>query len=275
MGKIRLVGLDLDGTLLDDSKKISAPTMEALEEAARQGVYLVPVTGRPHLGIPTLVRNLPFVRYIISCNGACIRDEKNGALLRERLIPAEESRALVCLLQEKRVPFEVLFEGVGYAESWVYEQLIAKNPHNAFLPRYVKETRRTIPDMRAFVEEGRGLEELFVLAGSRDSVEEILHELHHFPNLHIVHPGPGMLELTAAGVDKGEALLALATQLGIDRSETMAIGDSGNDLTMLRAAGFSVAMGNAAPEVKKLSDVVTETNENHGVAMALSRYVLA
>lgn len=275
MGKIRLVGLDLDGTLLDEHKKISAPTMEALEEAARQGVYLVPVTGRPHLGIPTLVRELPFVRYIISCNGACIRDEKNGSLLRERLIPAEESQALVRLLHGKKLPFEVLFEGVGYAEGWVYEHLIAKNPHNAFLPRYVKETRRTIPDIKAFVEEGRGLEELFIMAGQKDSVEEILCELQSIPKLHVVHPGPGMLEITAAGVDKGEALLALAKKLGIDRRETMAIGDSGNDLTMLRAAGLSVAMGNAAPEVKKLSDAVTETNENHGVAVALSRYVLA
>lgn len=275
MGKIRLVGLDLDGTLLDEKKAISAPTMEALEEAARQGVYLVPVTGRPHLGIPKLVRTLPFVRYIISCNGACIRDEKNGTLLRERLIPAEESRAIVHRLQEKKLPFEVLVEGVGYGEAWVYEHLIALNPHNAFLPRYVKETRRIVSDMQAFVQEGRGLEELFIMAGRQDSVEELLCELRQFPNLHVVHPGPGMLEITAAGVDKGEALLALAARLGIDRSETMAIGDSGNDLTMLRAAGLSVAMGNAAPEVKTLSDVVTETNENHGVAVALSRYVLA
>lgn len=275
MGNIRLVGLDLDGTLLNEQKAISAPTMQALEAAAGQGVHLVPVTGRPHLGIPALVRELPFVRYIISCNGACTRDEQTKQLLREKLIPAAQSRALVSLLEEQGLPFEILFEGVGYAEAWVYNTLIANSPHNSFLPRYIKETRRVVPNLRDFLAPLRGIEELFVMAGRKEGVERIVEALRYLPNLQLVHPGPGMLEITAAGVDKGQALLALAADLDITREETMAIGDSGNDLAMFAAVGLSVAMGNASPAVQACCDACTETNENHGVAAALHRFVLA
>lgn len=274
MGRIRLIGLDLDGTLLDERKQISTRTLAAMEQAAMGGAYLVPVTGRPHEGIPRIVRDLPFVRYIISCNGASIRDEREGKTVRERLIPRAESLALVELLAEKKIPFEVLVEGVGYAESWVYEHLIARNPKSAFLPRYIKETRRTVPDLAAFVAEARAIEEFFVIAGRQDSVEELVATLRGLSHLHLVHPAPGALEITSAGVDKGEALLHLADLLGIAQDEVMAIGDSGNDLAMLKAAGTAVAMGNAAPEVKKLSSFITESNENHGVALAIERFVL-
>jgi len=274
MGCIRLIGLDLDGTLLDDRKQISARTLAAMEQAAKAGAHIVPVTGRPHEGIPRIVRDLPFVRYIISCNGARIRDEREGKVVRERLIPKEESLALVRLVGAHLLPFEVLVEGVGYAETWVYEHLIAQSPQNSFLPRYIKETRRTVPDLSAFMAEGRAIEEIFVMAGRQDSIEELLQTLRHLPHLHLVHPAPGALEITAAGVDKGEALLHLAGLLDIAQDEIMAIGDSGNDLAMLQAAGTSVAMGNAAPEVKKQSTFITESNENHGVAVAIERYVL-
>lgn len=274
MGRIRLVGLDLDGTLLDDRKTITAPTMEVLHEAHARGVHLVPVTGRPHDGIPRLVKDLPFVRYIISCNGASIRDQREGVSLRERLIPTQEALKLAALLAEHQLPYEVLSEGVGYSEEWVYERLIANSPKNHFLPLYIKETRKIVSSIPDFIAKGRGIEELFVMGGRQDAVETLLEKLHELPHLHIVHPAPGALEITAAGVDKGEALLYLAEHLGIAQSEVMAIGDSGNDLAMLRAAGVSVAMGNAAPEVKALSDFVTKSNEEHGVALAISRFVL-
>lgn len=274
MGRIRLIGLDLDGTLLDNRKQISRRTLAAMEQAAKAGVYLVPVTGRPHEGIPRIVRELPFVRYLISCNGASIRDEQEGEIVRERLIPKDESLALVALLEEKTLPFEVLVGGVGYAQDWVYEHMVARSPFNAFLPNYIKQTRRTVPELSAFIAEGRAVEEFFIMASTEDDIQELAVTLRSHPHLHVVHPALGALEITAAGVDKGEALLHLAAQLEIQQEEVMAIGDSGNDLAMLEAAGMAVAMGNAVPAVKRLSGFVTESNENHGVAVAIERFVL-
>lgn len=274
MGRIRLVGLDLDGTLLDSNKGITAPTLTALEAAAARGVALVPVTGRPLDGIPALVRQLPFVRYLISCNGASIHDARTGSSLRERCIPVESALRLATLLSDLHLPYEVLCEGVGYSEAWVYERLIAHSPQSAFLRRYVKETRRIIPDLPAFIAAGKGVEELFVMAGRPDAVADCVKRLGAIDGLHVVHPAPTALEITAEGVDKGEALLHLAAHLGIDQAETMAIGDSGNDVAMLRAAGISVAMGNAEEAIKSLSGYVTASNDEHGVALALERFVL-
>lgn len=275
MADIRVLGLDLDGTLLDEKKKITADTMAALTRAHAQGVYIVPVTGRPHEGIPRFVRELPFVRYVISCNGAAIRDVQEGRVVRETLLPVAESLRLIACLREKQVAFEVLCDGVGCAEGWVYERLIAQSPNSAFLPQYIKQTRRIVPDTAAFVASCRGVEELFLMLEDTAETTLLRAQMEKEPGLHIVRPAPRALEITAAGVDKGAALLHLADLLGASQKEVMAMGDSGNDIAMLRAAGLSVAMGNATDEVKALSDYVTETNEADGVARAVARFILS
>ena len=274
MGKIRLIGLDLDGTLLDGSKKITKRSQDALERAAQEGVYLEPITGRPHEGIPGFVPALPYFRYFISCNGAAIRDGKEGRMVRQRLISPQDSHRLGLLLTQHRVPYEVLVDGIGYSEQWIYDFLIQRSPNNSFLPRYIRETRRIVPSLEAFLAEGKGLEEILVMSGTKERQEELLTQIQALAQLHIVFPAPSMMELTAKDVNKGEAMLSLAASLGIEREEVMAIGDSGNDLEMLRAAGLSVAMGNASPEVKEKAKFITASNEEDGVARAIERFVL-
>lgn len=85
---------------------------------------------------------------------------------------------------------------------------------------------------------------------------------------------PRNLEVNAPGVTKGRGLLALAAELGLDRRQVMACGDSGNDLEMIRAAGLGVAMGNASPDVLAAADVITLDNNHDGVAAAIETYVL-
>lgn len=275
MERIGIIGLDLDGTLLNNNKQISQRNYEVLSRAAERGVYLVPVTGRPHFGIPALVRQLPFVRYVISCNGAAIRDEREGVLVREETIaPSVAADVVACLLRH-RVPFEVLYQGRGYAEQWVYDLMIARSPNNSFLPKYIQETRTVVPDLPQFLAEGnRPLEELFIMAHNRETRDEVAEELASLAPLNLVFPAPAAVEITAPGVDKGEALLHLAARLGIGPEGVMAIGDSGNDLAMLRAAALPVAMGNAPEEVRRAAVFTTATNEEDGVALAIERFVL-
>ncbi len=271
---IRIIGLDLDGTLLNNNKRISPRTMAALEAAQAQGVYLVPVTGRPHLGVPRLVRELPFVRYLISCNGAAIRDNITDEFVRERILPPLLAQELLTILRRHGAPHEALYRGQGYGEEWVYRQMIAMHPENAFLPAYIRDSRLTVPDMAAFLAEGHGPEELFVMTESREQRDAIAGSLLEVPGISVVFPAARALEITAAGVDKGEALLYLADHLGVPPQGVMAVGDSGNDLAMLRAAAFPVAMGNAAPKVKAMSKFVTATNEEDGVGLAIEEFVL-
>ena len=272
MGRIRLIGLDLDGTLLNEEKRITEHTLHIMEEAKAQGIYLVPVTGRPHLGIPAVVRELPMIRYVISCNGATIRDVQEDCVLRSKAISPQEGVRLGKVLQEHKASYEILVEGQGYSEPWVYEAMVARSPKNTFLPRYIKETRKTVSDLLTFMETCPGVEEFFVMGGVQEGLVEALKTV---AEIDVVFPALKALELTARGVNKGEALLHLAAHLGIAKEEVLAIGDSGNDVEMLRAAGLSVAMGNATEAVKAMTHAVTDTNEQEGVAKAIARYALA
>ena len=274
MEPIRLIGLDLDGTLLDSGKHISQATYDALARAADMGVHLVPVTGRPHEGIPKLVRDLPFVEYFISCNGAAIR-RKNGDFIRAATIPHERTLEVADILAECHEPYEALVLGGGYGEGWVYEAMMAVSPNNQFLRRYIQETRHIVPDLSAYIKEKRmEAEEFFVMTASTEGLAEVAENLKKVSGIHVVFPAAHALEVTAEGVDKGEALLHLASHLGVPQKSIMALGDSGNDLKMLMAAEVSVAMGNAEEQVKSLSKFVTDSNDEDGVAKAISRFVL-
>lgn len=271
---IRIIGLDLDGTLLNNNKRISPRTMAALEAAQAQGVYLVPVTGRPHLGVPRLVRELPFVRYLISCNGAAIRDNITDDLVRERVIEPSLALRVLEVLRRFDAPHEALCHGQGYGEDWVYREMIAMHPDNHFLPVYIRDSRKTVPDMAEFLAGSSGLEEFFLMTKSREQRDEIAAALVDVPGISIVFPAARALEITAAGVDKGEALLYLAQYLGVSPQGVMAVGDSGNDLAMLQAAALPVAMGNAAQKVKDMAAHITATNEEDGVGLAIEEFVL-
>lgn len=275
MQAIGIIGLDLDGTLLDADKKITERTYLALEAAAAQGVHLVPVTGRPRLGIPENVSGLPFVRYLISCNGAAIWDQETAGPVREVTIPCALAVQVAQLVEQYGMSCEALCRGVGYAESWVYECMIAQSPPNSFLRRYVQQTRKTVESLPQFLQsQAQGAEEFFVMCG-KQAPETMAQELKKLGALSIVSPTPQTLELTADGVDKGEALLHLAAQLGVPSGGVMAIGDSGNDLAMLKAADFPVAMGNATDQVKRIAAFTTAGNNEDGVALAIERFVLA
>lgn len=235
----------------------------------------MPVTGRPHGGIPAMVREYPFIRYMISCNGAAIWDSGKKDFLRERLIPLETSLQLLQIFRKHKVLHEVLWRGKGYSEAWVYDYMIANSAKQSFMRQYIKDTRLIVPHLPGFIEEKEtGLEELLVITESAEKMERLMRDLRAFPNLNFIFPAAHILEITASGVDKGEALLHLAQHLGVEHHEVMALGDSGNDLAMLQAAGFPVAMGNAAPEVKAMAKHTTTSNDEHGVAKAIERFVL-
>ena len=114
MAEIKLLALDLDGTLLNGEKQISPRTRAALDRVRQQGVLVVPVTGRPSQGIPQAVLDLPGLRYAVSSNGATIRDLATGQVLLEKLLPA--ATCLEVLDRCAQVPMlrEVFRAGVGY-----------------------------------------------------------------------------------------------------------------------------------------------------------------
>ena len=167
MAEIKLLALDLDGTLLNGEKQISPRTRAALDRVRQQGVLVVPVTGRPSQGIPQAVLDLPGLRYAVSSNGATIRDLATGQVLLEKLLPA--ATCLEVLDRCAQVPMlrEVFRAGVGYLSRGDYETLRARYAGTSML-QYHLDTRQVLPGTVAeFLQaDPRPVEELFFLTGS-------------------------------------------------------------------------------------------------------------
>lgn len=270
---IRLVGLDLDGTVFTDQKTITPVTKHTIARAIAQGVAVLPVTGRPRSGLPEEILAIPGVRYAITSNGAMCEDVlENKVLVR---LAMDEDAALCALhIAEKfDAVVDLYVDGQAYTDAKNMTRLDTHVPES-FRPYFLK-TRKLVDDIgRVLCEQGRGAEKFNLLFADMAQRAGAWRAFEQTGLFELSGGIPTNIELNAKGVDKGRALLALAERLGFTREQTMACGDASNDLAMLRAAGLGVAMGNAIPEAVAAADVQTDTNNRDGVAKALVRWVL-
>ena len=273
-GRIRLIALDLDGTLLNGQKQISPRDLAAVAAAAAMGIAVVPVTGRPAQGIPQAVLDLPGVRYVVSSNGATIRDIHTGETLLEAHLEAEIARQVLARSHRFTMIREAFRAGVGYLSREDYDILCAR--YEGAMLAYVLDTRQVLPGTVAeFLEEDpRPIEELFFLTDSPETKAELRRTLEDLPGIGFADPFPNDLEVIAGHIDKGEGLRFLLDRLKIDPSEVLAMGDGGSDLPMLRLAGIGVAPANALETVQAGADWVTASCDEDGVAAALEKFVL-
>ena len=269
---IRLIALDLDGTLLDDRKQISRRSLRALRAAADQGVLLVPATGRTVAGIPAELLALPGVRYAITANGARVMDLAENRALSEDYIPRDLALQVYDLLTQYECLVDLFQDGQGYTTEANAAQADRYVPEN--LRAYVLNSRVRLPDLRTFIaQQERGLEKLTLFFLSEDQRQKAWAKVAAL-GLEVVSSLPLNMEISAAGVTKGSGLRALAGALDLPAEALMACGDGGNDIPMITAAGLGVAMGNAFPEVKAAADFITRTNNEDGIAYAIHKFVL-
>ena len=270
---IRLIALDLDGTLLDTRKQLSEENRAALTRAARAGIHIVPTTGRFFDGMPEAVRALPFLRYAITINGAEVADHRTGEELYKADIPLARALELMRYLDTLPVIYDCYQDNAG----WISQHLKAridstvKDPH---FRKMLHELRKPVPELKAFVtERNRDIQKIQFFIPTPELRQELLETLPKmFPELAVSSSVSENIEVNAAGATKGKALLGLAKRLGIPREGTMAFGDGLNDLSMLEAAGVGVAMENACAEAKAAADYITLSNDEHGVAYAIEKY---
>ena len=272
--KIKLIALDLDATLLDSRKKISPRNLAALERARQMGVLMVPVTGRPAQGLPQAVLDLPGLRYAVTSNGATIRDWAEDRFLLEKHLTPETALAVLDTCRDFDMVREVFREGIGYLTQADYE-ILRDRYAGTPMWEYVMGTRQVLPgSLEDFLRaDTRPVEELFFLTGGIQEKEALRERLSDLPEIGFADPFPNDLEVMAGDIDKGEAFLWLLDHLGIDPSETLAMGDGGSDIPLLRAAGIGIAMGNALDYVKEAADDVTASCDEDGVALALEKYI--
>ena len=273
---IRLIGLDLDGTLLTRGKRLSPRTANALTRAADRGAVIVYLTGRPLSGVmPEILHG--GVRYVISSNGAVTTELKRKTTIRARLIPPCTALAAARIAIEAGVNVTAFCGGAGYCEAPFYNALMEEYRQKGNIA-YGLASRRPVEDILAFIRSNaEGFENLCLDTNEADAHEKAIAAIADLKGLrHVTTRGNRgfNLELGHAEADKGLAFEHIAEALGIDRSETMAIGDDGNDIGLLKSAGVSVAMGNAADAVIRICRYKTSDNDHDGAALAIERFVL-
>lgn len=273
--RIRMIGLDMDGTLLTTEKELTEHTRGVLREAIDRGVVVLPATGRPLAGIPEEVLKFPGVRYAVASNGARIVDLKESRVLYEDLVPYETGRRVLEICSRYDSMLEIYYDGVGYAEE---EKLKHLDEYVPRLPmaRYIASSRRPVADVRSMHEERKApTDKVQALFRTTEECKKAWKEVEkEIPDIEITGALSNNIEVNAKGVNKGRGLMILGELLGIRREEIMAVGDGSNDIVMLREAGLGVAMENATDEVKAAADVITLSNDQEGAAAAIEKYVL-
>ena len=271
---IKLVGLDLDGTLLDDERKVRQRTIDALRLAAEHGIHLAVISGRNFLAVPEEIRALPFIRYFVLCNGAGIYDRAQDKLLFQADIPLEEALALYDALDEEDVYYDCYLSDGAWTPQSHYDRIDEFVPvasHRAFL----KVNRKPFADFRgALRQRGRSVwkvQSIYKDTATRDREMARLQE--KFPQYTFVTAYSYNLEVNMPAATKGSGLMQLAQILGLEHGQVMAFGDGGNDVSMLQSAGVGVAMGNACAEAKEAAACVGPTNNEDGVAQVLEALV--
>lgn len=271
---IKLIALDLDGTLLNSAKQVTPRTFEALQKAASKGVAIVPSTGRSLDGIPENIAKLPFVQYALTLNGAVVVDIRAHKIVYQCNFSKEEALYLWEYLQKYDALCDCAIDGELYMEHKTFSKLAeyGQSPERIALMRSTRKEANSIHEM--LLQETTKTAKMNLLFD--DMQERLLakKELEQIPFVEVSSSLPRNLELNRKGGNKGNGLLSLAEYLGIAREQIMACGDSDNDYSMIEAAGLGVAMGNGLEEIKRIADKVTLSNDQDGVAYAIEQWVL-
>lgn len=272
MPDIRLIALDLDGTLLNSDKALTPRNRAALEAASGAGILIVPATGRFYKGMPAVIRDLPFVRYVITINGAQVFDARSGESVYSAEIPTDEAVAFYEYADTLPVIYDCYVDGWGYMTASMQER-VEEYGMLPFQVKMMRELRSGVPELKAWLREGgRRPQKMQLFTREASFRDELLQTLSEkYPQFAVSASLPNNIELNSRDADKGRALLTLAAKLGLSREQTMAFGDGLNDLTMIEAAGAGVAMANGHPKVKASADLIAENCDADGVAKVIEQ----
>lgn len=260
---MRLVAMDLDGTLLRSDKSISDAAIEAIREAHSRGVAFAVATGRMFQTSQPVVDGLLDELPIIAYNGALIKYSNCGLTLLRLPIAARGGERVVRFMWEWGMVFQAYIDDQLWVARVAPETVAYSEKYGA--PINVMEDIEEFVNREAF--KYLVLDDEERIADVRKAIDGVLD-----PGLRTMLSSPGMIEIVRSDVSKGRALSHLASSMGISMDNVMAIGDSENDIDMLRAAGIGVAMGNAGDDVKAEADYIVASNDDDGVVEALERF---
>ncbi|MBE6944033.1 MAG: HAD family phosphatase [Ruminococcaceae bacterium] len=273
MEKIKIIAMDLDGTLLDSEKRLSEENRAALQKAADMGIEIVPTTGRIYAIIPEAVRQLPFVNYAITVNGAEVYDVKNHRVIAKNEMSWQKAAEIMTFLDGFDVVYDCYQGGGGYMTKSHLDKVEDYLTSDYFAEIY-RKSRNPVRELKAYLrEKGQGVQKVQFCTTDQTLRTFLLEALKtKFSGVAVSTALPYNGEVNDENGHKGGALQKLCRHLGCTMENVMTLGDGYNDITMLELAGVSVAMENAAPEVKAAAKYVTGSCDENGVAQAINKF---
>lgn len=276
-----LIALDMDGTLLNGEGKISERNRAAIAAAKAQGHIVAVVTGRARKDALAPLREADLVCPIASLNGAIVTLE-DGTVISEAPLERAAVRPTLEWVREQSDLYCETYTGdavyVGLHNRSQWEALASEMADVApdvkwLVNKQFQQARVTyVDDIRTVWDDPQlTLYKLLIFALDRGRLLDAASRFAALPGVTVTSSHPHNIEMNNERATKGEALKQLAAHYGIDLRDTVAFGDSHNDLSMFEVAGCRVAMANAAPELKEMCDVITLSHEEDGVAAGLER----
>ena len=261
--ELKLIAFDLDGTFLDDLKRIPEENLQAVREAAERGIYVVPATGRLYGGLPAELRELSFIRYFILINGAKVYDAKEDRILFSAELPNELALSLFDNAEKIGCVYDCYLHDEGLMSRGLYDSLDAFVPDKVYL-RYMRSIRRPVEDLKALVrEDGGSVQKVQYFF---QDMQERQHQLEtlgsRFPGLKVTSSLPMNIEINSENASKGPALDALCRHLGFTAENAAAFGDNTNDLDMVLTAGRGIAMKNSDAKLLSAAKIITPYDNN-------------
>jgi len=269
--KYKIIACDLDGTLLNSKSQISDENLEAIENLADKGVFFVPASGRTISEIPKELINNEKVRYVIASNGAVVFDKKtNNKIL--QCISKEKLLKIYDYLVEYGAYISFRYDGRVFAvenqqSDEALNYLNVCGPHRECMKNAILKE-----DMRKFLSQIDYVEVFAVFFHTDEDKENCKEKILALGDLKIVDAWDYNIEIFNIKTGKGEALESLAQSIGVDIADTIAVGDSENDATMIEKAGLGLAMANGKEHIKSIANEVICDNDSHAIDYILKEY---
>ena len=287
----KLAVVDLDGTILNSYGEISETTKESVKKCLEKGTKIVIASGRPIDSIKTIAKELGIEEYFIAGNGALIYDLKKDEIVYENYMKKEKVLEIIKICEDNSIAYNVytdktiLTTNLKFNVLYYYKENLKKEENK-------KTNVSVVENMYNYVKNLN--EEKFLKITICDesatifnSIVRTLKEINDVEILEISHMSRKIIkqgteeipieyyytEISAKNVDKWDAVEYLAGKLNIEKEEIIAVGDNINDKKMIENAGLGVAMEGSAPDVINVANIVTDSNDNNGVAKILEKYI--
>ncbi|MBR6651682.1 MAG: Cof-type HAD-IIB family hydrolase [Anaerotignum sp.] len=273
MKHIKLVASDLDGTLLNKNKEITPRLFDALKKLDELGIYFVPSTGRPFGTVPKAIKELPFLKYVITSNGAAIYDAAEQKNIIENFLTPEAVDVVIEIAKELPVITEYFIEGKAYIAKDIYDDLAPFNLTESHVT-YIKNSRTPVEDFwNEMKRNNTVLENINLVFADMELRKETWDRLKALGLASVTAATTKNIEITSLFATKAKALEKLCEVLGFTRENVLAMGDGDNDMPMIEFAGIGVAMANGEDHIKGAADIIADDCDDFGAAKILEQII--